>query len=325
MALVKKKLSPPGSADILCLQTSGDQVFANDGTTTFESHLTDYTTQIPYSITTGTANTYAISTPVISTLIAGMAISVKINIDSTGASTLNWNGKGAKGIKKSDGTDITTNLKSTGIYTLRYDGTNFVLQGEGGSGNATSSDLLPGKTASSDVGDLVGTYSNIKSIQRGKVTVDAIQKNVTITPVDVNKSLLLISTNYRSTNSGVDPRVSTATAILLSDKVQIDIDEYQSTRACEVCWQVIEFNNVKSVQRGLLNTANTNTIVNISAVNGNKSFVVENNRVDVNSGNISDDIPVSIEFYGGSFNQIAINKSNNGNSIFVAWQVIEFN
>ena len=54
---------------------------------------------------------YAIASPVITALTAGMAISVKINVDSTGASTLNWNGKGAKGIKKANGTNVT-NLKS---------------------------------------------------------------------------------------------------------------------------------------------------------------------------------------------------------------------
>lgn len=126
----------------------------------FASHRADYMLQVPYAgVTTGTANTYAIVTPTITTLKAGMAVSLKFNVDSTGVSTLNWCGLGAKGIKKSNGTDVT-NLKATGIYTLRYDGTNFILQGEGGSGNATASDLLSGKTASTDAGDIVGTMIN---------------------------------------------------------------------------------------------------------------------------------------------------------------------
>ncbi|MBU3146851.1 hypothetical protein [Clostridium sp. CF012] len=120
------------------------------------SHSADYTKQVPYAVATGTANTYAITTPTITALTAGMAVSVKINIASTGVSTLNWDGKGAKTIKKANGTNVT-NLASTGIYTLRYDGTNFILQGEGGSGDATASDLLLGKKASVDAGDIVGT------------------------------------------------------------------------------------------------------------------------------------------------------------------------
>jgi len=143
------KETPAGS------QAKADAVQAN-----LTLSLADYTKLIPYGgITTGTVNTYAIATPTISTLTAGMAISLKFNINNTVASTLNWNGKGAKGIKKANGTDVT-NLKTTGIYTLRYDGTNFILQGEGGSGNAIASDLLSGKTASTDADDIVGTMAN---------------------------------------------------------------------------------------------------------------------------------------------------------------------
>ena len=50
-----------------------------------------------------------------------------------------------------------TNLKAGGIYTLRYNGVNFILQGEGASGDATASDLLSGKTASTDAGEITGT------------------------------------------------------------------------------------------------------------------------------------------------------------------------
>jgi hypothetical protein len=124
------------------------------------AHKVDYTEHVPYGgVTTGTANTYVLAAPAISALSVGMAVSVKFNVDSTAASTLNWNGMGAKGIKKSNGTDVT-NLKATGIYTLRYDGTNFILQGEGGSGNAIAAHLLAGETASTDAGDIVGSMVN---------------------------------------------------------------------------------------------------------------------------------------------------------------------
>lgn len=159
--------------DILDADTAGNLLnlingLAGTGRTTetvkgvsdaLNTHKADYTLQVPFGgTTTGSANTYAIATPAITALTIGMAISVKFNVDSTGASTLNWNGKGAKGIKKSNGSDVT-NLKSTGIYTLRYDGTNFILQGEGASGNALASDLLSGKTASTDAGDITGTLN----------------------------------------------------------------------------------------------------------------------------------------------------------------------
>lgn len=127
--------------------------------TAVESHLVDYTVQVPYGATTGAANTYVLATPAIAALTEGMAVCVKINVDSTGASTLNWDGKGAKGIKKANGADAT-NLKNGGIYTLRYNGTNFIVQGEGASGDAAASDLLSGKKASVDAGDITGTMPN---------------------------------------------------------------------------------------------------------------------------------------------------------------------
>jgi hypothetical protein len=94
--------------------------------------VTDYTKLIPYGgTTTNIGNAYSIPTPVIDTLDIGMGVCFKCTADSTGAVTLNWDGTGAKAIKKANGTNVT-NLKADGIYTVRYSGTNFMLQGEGG-------------------------------------------------------------------------------------------------------------------------------------------------------------------------------------------------
>lgn len=97
------------------------------------SHLIDYTLQIPYGgASTNSGNNYSIAVPAIAALTEGKAVSFKCNADSTAAVTLNWDGKGAKSIKKANGTDMTL-LKTGGIYTVRYNGTNFILQGDGGS------------------------------------------------------------------------------------------------------------------------------------------------------------------------------------------------
>lgn len=138
---------------------AGAQAKADAVQNQLNAHQADYTLQVPYGGTTNNiGNDYSITIPAISALNAGMAISIKINADSTGTSTLNWDGKGAKAIKKANGTDVT-NLKANGIYTLRYDGANFILQGEGASGNATASDLLSGKTATVDAGEITGTLT----------------------------------------------------------------------------------------------------------------------------------------------------------------------
>jgi hypothetical protein len=123
---------------------------------------------IDYATTTGTANAYVVTlNPAPAAYTDGMAISVKINADATAASTLNANSLGAKSLKKSNGTDVT-NLKTNGVYTFRYNSTtgNFILQGEGGSGTATAPDVLAGKTASTDTGDITGTMTD-----RGAMTI----------------------------------------------------------------------------------------------------------------------------------------------------------
>lgn len=116
---------------------------------------------VPYiGVTSGSGNTYAITSGNIKNLTIGLAFSIKFNADSTGDCTLNVNSNGAKPIKKANGSTMTS-LKASGIYTLRYDGVNFILQGEGASGDAAASDLLSGKTASTDAGDITGTMPNI--------------------------------------------------------------------------------------------------------------------------------------------------------------------
>lgn len=128
----------------------------------FVGHQADYVLQIPYATATGSANTYAVTlNPALTAYSDGVAIAVKINVNNTGASTININSLGAKSIRDSKGSVLTSGkLLANSIYTLRYNGTNFILQGEGASGNATASDLLSGKTATVDAGEIAGTMPN---------------------------------------------------------------------------------------------------------------------------------------------------------------------
>lgn len=131
-------------------------------------HKADYVAQPANGGTTGgTATAYTCtSNPAPTTLIDKIGVVITAHTDSGTNPTLNWNTLGAKAIKKPNGNAAV--LKSGGVYTLRYNATsqNFILQGEGASGNATASDLLSGKTASTDAGDIVGTMAN-----RGAVNI----------------------------------------------------------------------------------------------------------------------------------------------------------
>lgn len=141
------------------------------------AHKADYVAQPANGGTTaGTGTAYTCtSTPAPAALADKTGVVITAHVDSGSNPTLNWNTFGAKPIKKPNGNAAV--LKSGGVYTLRYNGTteNFILQGEGASGNAIASDLLSGKTASTDAGDIVGTMMN-----RGAVN---------ITPSAVNQAI----------------------------------------------------------------------------------------------------------------------------------------
>ncbi|MEF2246233.1 hypothetical protein [Paenibacillus sp. IITD108] len=131
----------------------------------------------PFTTTTGTSVAYVASfSPAYSALVAGTRITVKFHVANTGAATINVNGLGAKSILRASGAALTAGIiKMNAVMSLVYDGTNFILQGEGGNGNATAADLLIGKTASVDAGDIVGTMPN----RSGHVTGQSISRSGT--------------------------------------------------------------------------------------------------------------------------------------------------
>jgi hypothetical protein len=86
-----------------------------------------------YATTTGT-NTYSITlvpTPSSLSFLEGQAIRVKVGSTSNGVISLNVNGLGAINVLLSDGTQANT-WRSDSIYTVVYNGSNFIQQGEGG-------------------------------------------------------------------------------------------------------------------------------------------------------------------------------------------------
>lgn len=112
-------------------------------------HLNDSVSHVHYAPDTGTANAKVIAlNPAPTAYVEGMAIAFKNKTQNTGTVTININDLGAKSVLKSNGNALTSgNLKANSIYTLRYNGTNFILQGEGGAeGNITPDKALVGAT-----------------------------------------------------------------------------------------------------------------------------------------------------------------------------------
>lgn len=113
--------------------------------------------------------------------------------------------------------------------------------------------------------------SNIKSIQRGTSVLTnggASTLNVTISSVNLSKTIvkftsLIISTSG-SLNSLCNAKVTTATNLLLTRNSTTGGD-------ITVEWEIIEFNNVKSIQTGNYTLSTMSGTVTITTVDTTKS------------------------------------------------------
>ncbi|MCR8645593.1 hypothetical protein NV379_23420 [Paenibacillus sp. N1-5-1-14] len=125
----------------------------------YNLHVADYVKHPADGGTTaGTSTSYTVnSSPNPTALVDKIGVVITTHIDSGVNPKLTWGTLASVPILKPNGSVAV--FKKDAIYTLRYSVVKaaFILQGEGGSGNATSADLLIDKTASTDVGDIVGT------------------------------------------------------------------------------------------------------------------------------------------------------------------------
>ncbi|RCX13272.1 hypothetical protein DFR58_11890 [Anaerobacterium chartisolvens] len=169
------------------------------GQDAFSGHLADYVRQPGYAETTGGANAYLASlSPIPAEYTSGMGIAVKINVTNTGASTINVDGLGAKSILDSKGNAMTAGkLKSGSIYSLKYNGVNFILQGEGGGGTAGAGDVLSGKTFTNDAGDQTGIL--------------ALTGTATINDVVSGKTFYNTNAKTKLTGTGILKRIASGT------------------------------------------------------------------------------------------------------------------
>jgi hypothetical protein len=98
----------------------------------------------------GSADTYtATPLPAITAYATGSEFNLKVNVDNTGASTLNVSAVAAKNIKKYDGAGSKIDLEAGDLqqdqyYKVIYDGTDFVLIGKNpATATTTGQSLLP--------------------------------------------------------------------------------------------------------------------------------------------------------------------------------------
>lgn len=176
----------------------------------FDEHQADYVSHPGTGTTTNSGNAFAVTlNPVPISYVDKMGLILTINADSTGSSTINVNGLGAKPIKKTNGNDVSI-LKAGGIYSLRYNAStgNFILQGEGGEyGTASASDVLAGKTIGTENGLIEG-----KMIDNGGLVLELNESDIPI-PIGFHNGDGIIKTPLKLV-SGTDNTIFSYTTAI---------------------------------------------------------------------------------------------------------------
>lgn len=163
------------AGNIILPRTRSSAVTLLDGTTTLEQELALFARY--GGVTTNVENAYSVATPVIATLVVGAGVIILVNADSTGAPTLNWSGTGVYPIIKSNGNPAV--LKNGGMYTLRFDGLNFQLQGEGSEfGTAGDAQTLSGYTLGTENGVIPGTMPDNGSVGVQNLTTEGAEYTI---------------------------------------------------------------------------------------------------------------------------------------------------
>ena len=297
-----------------------------------DTHRSDYVLQVPYGVATGSANTYTVTLdPIPVSYVDGMAIAVKINVNNTGTSTINVNGLGAKTIKKPNGNDVSAgNLKASSIYSMRYNGTNFILQGSDAAGDATPGDVISGKTFSNDGGEQTGTLeltgdavaANVLSSKtfyntnaKTKVTGSMINRGaITITP---GKTAQNIPAGYHNGSGYV-----VGDADLKAENIKSGVNIFN------IIGTLGAGGFVKNVQYGTASMANgVNSLnVTITAVDRSKSYLVFSYTNSLADGVLSGDRTWKTLGRLSSNTNIEFSRaalSSNGIT-YISWFVIEF-
>jgi len=169
---------------------------------------------------------------------------------------------------------------------------------------------------------VTGSYQTpvIKSIQRGSYTFDDTTSsvNITISAVDLNAAIVLFSHKYIS---GITTPYNVLIWARLTSPTTLELARAQAQGQQQVEWQVVEFNNVKSVQRGTVNM-NSSATVTINAVDLSKSLCFASFKDSGSGGDMSNAF-VAIKF--NSTTQLSLSAyATISNTRSVHWQVIEF-
>jgi len=201
---------------------------------------------------TGAANAYVVTTVGTFNRVDGNTLPFTPANNNTGASTINEDTNGVANIKKYvDGAWIALeegDLKKFQQVQLVWNASESVFQ-------------------FSPKGGAV-----IKSIQRGTVNPSSNTTDVTISEVDLTIAIPRLTIKAAG-NAGIAVDEVMARIEFLNDTtIRITMTSYNGAFIPTFFWEVIEFNNVKSIQSGYVSSGN-NASVSVSAIDENKSII----------------------------------------------------
>lgn len=265
-------------------------------------HITDPSNIKWIETVGGTANSLTAIHESISSYKNGLGLSFPVKSNSTAAMSLNINGLGAIPIKKANGIAFS-NGKAGGVYTVRYRDGAFILQGEGGAGNAQPSEVLVGKTFTNDSGEFTGTMQAggvIKGIQRGTTVFNSTDARIYININKVNLATSFIRTSFY-TNDGNEQN-SLITASFPDDSRIMLFRNNPTNTTCRIVieWEVVEFVSGVKVSSGATTIVN-NSYVDVSVPN----YFVSRSLVF-----ITYDVDLGGNGYTGLKNNILISTTN---------------
>lgn len=163
--------------------------------------------------------------------------------------------------------------------------------------------------------------SNIKSNQSGVATMTTVSIDIPINTVDLSESIVIVNFTESLNNTlsclSIKGEITAANNLNLSRK--------NADAGLTVYWQVIEFNNVKSLQKGTyvlpFNTGSLDNLVSVNKYNISKSIVVISYTVDSTTG-VAWGMGAYVSKY--SENQLNIARNHIIAGLTVHWQLVEF-
>jgi len=340
--------------------TAGAQAKADVVQENLTEHQADYVRNPGFAPTTGgVANTYAAATtPALPALVDGVSIYLDVQVANTGASTLNWDSKGAKAIVDGKGNAlIAGKMPLNGIVGVRYNAstTNFQLLGEGGDyGTAGSAQTLAGYTLGTSGGVIPGTMPS-KVGSASVFTPGAADIAITqgyyggvvgdgkVAAVVVPVANVLTGTTIAAQAGTMPNNPPPTTTITTQDgaatipagynpggTVTANMTNLSPTTiiAPNVVGGITgTASNIKSIQRGTISlTSGTSTTATISAVDTSKSIILVCSSIDSYGSNYDwasnwSVIPSFTSSTVVSFNRIG---TPTGSTVSISYQVIEF-